>query len=192
MRRQSYSGIKCTFCALAVACAIIILSSSGVSADTCTESQAFNKMMALNRAQGRMMNGGNITANSPAVLLAKESAPIGQLMAQKKFGDACAQYDALATKYKIDLVAESKGLLTLEQLTKDGGKGNGTCSVADASKKLMGLHQQLENKAAKGDVSRDVFKTFGEDTKAVGELMVTNPTKACELLDTVKTKYQLE
>ena len=37
----------------------------------------------------------------------------------------------------------------------------------------------------------DIFRQFGEDTKGVAEMLSTNPSKACELFDSLEKKYEL-
>jgi len=158
------------------------------SAESCTEAQAYNKMMALSRAQARFMALGSETIGTEMMM---ESAGVGQTLADKKYDDACAKYEAIAVKYKIDLKKEALGLVTYEELAKDGGKRGGSCSQAEAHIKMMGMHQQLEDKAALGEVSRDIFTTFGKDTTKLGELMFTDPSEMCKQLDGLKGKYKL-
>ena len=162
-----------------------------VLAETCTEANAFDRMLALNRAQGQMMMKNPNSASNPAIKMNEDMWEVSKLIAAKKYDEACKLSDQLAIKYKVDIKNESARLLTYEQLKKDGGKGAGECSLADVSKRMMGLHQQLEDRAAAGEVSRDVFRTFSEDTKPIGDLMVTNPDAACKKLDEIKAKYQL-
>ncbi len=157
----------------------------------CTHDQAMNKMLAFNRALSRMMASGNYTPESPGVKATMESAPAGQLIADNKFNEACALYENLAKKFNIDLTKEAEGLITIERATKDGGKGTGSCTQADAHIKMMKMHEQLEDKVALGDMDRDVFRRFGDDTRAFGDLMYTNPSEICRRFDEMKKKYGL-
>ena len=171
---------------------IFLFASTNAFAAPCTENDAMNKMLALNRAMGRMTASGNLTPDSPGVKLTQESGGASELIANKKFEEACAEYDQLATKYKIDLKKESEGLVTIEELQKDGGKRGGECSVADASKKMMEIHGQIQDQVALGDADGDALREFGKDTEPFGELMVTNPSEVCRRLDGLKAKYKLQ
>lgn len=121
--------------------------------------------------------------------LAKATSAVGQTLADKKFAEACAQYDQIAQKFGVDLKKESEGMVTYQEILKDGGKRGGACSQADASKKMMDMHQQLEDKAAMGEVDRDIFRKFGDDTAKLTELLLTNPSEMCKKLDELKPKY---
>lgn len=166
--------------------------SANALAAPCSEDDAMNKMMALNRAISRMMASGPMTPDSPGVKLTQESGPASELIAAKKFDEACAEYDKLAAKYKVDLKGESKGLLTMDDLRKDGGKRGGECSIADASKRMMEMHGQIQDQVALGDADGDALREFGKDTAPFGELMVTDPSEVCRQLEGLKGKYKLQ
>ena len=168
-----------------------LLFAVNAQAADCNEKQAYNTMLAFNRALSRMMAQSNMTPNSPGIKAATESAPAGQLIADKKFAQACRKYQELAKKYQVDLAKEADGLITMEQAEKDGGKGSGGCSQADAHMKMMNMHQQLEDKAATGDVEHKQSLKFAEETKAFGDLIFTNPSEMCRRLDALKPKYGL-
>lgn len=166
----------------------VCFASTAVAAP-CSEADAYNKMMALGRVQSRLMSGKDLRVGGE---LAQEVANVGQVLADKKFDQACAQYDAIAKKYNVDLQKETQGLVTFDELQKDGGKRGGECSQADASIKMMNMHQQLEDMAALGDVDRDIFRKFGDDTSKLSELLLTNPSEMCRKLDALKPKYGLK
>lgn len=162
-------------------------------AESCTQEQAYNRMMAFNRGQSRLMEETpNPTPDSPAMKLMTESGPANELMAAQKYSEACDAFSALAKKYGLDLAKEAEGMTTFAELQKDGGKRGSECGVADVSRKMMALHQQLEDRAALGDAPRDILRRYGEDTKPVGDLMVTDPGKACALLEELRVKYKLD
>jgi hypothetical protein len=55
----------------------------------------------------------------------------------------------------------------------------------------MELHGLLQAEVNAGRKPVDIFQTFNEDTKGYAEMLSTNPSKACELFDSLKTKYGL-
>jgi len=82
-------------------------------------------------------------------------------------------------------------MITIQQLAQDGGKGSGTCSIADAAKKQMEVHGMLQAEVNSGKRNSEIFREFNYDTRAFGEMLSTDPSKACELLDQLKVKYNL-
>ena len=175
----------------AIAILLIVSAKLSFAAD-CTESEAYDKMMALGRAQSRIMSSGGQAGMSVGSKLATDTAMVGQMLADKKFGEACRKYDEIAAKYKIDLTKEQDGMVTYNELAKDGGKRGGECGLAEAQKKMMGMHQQLQDQVALGDVDSNVFRQFGEDTAKLNELMFTDPSEVCRRLDGLKEKYKVK
>lgn len=161
-------------------------------AEGCSESDAFNKMMALGRAQTRMISSGKQTDLASGSKLALETAEVGQILADKKYGEACVRYEAIAKKYKIDLIKEQLGMVTYAELAKDGGKRGSKCGLAEAQNKLMGFFDQLRDRVALGDESQDIFRQFERDTAGLNELMYTNPPEVCKRLDALKPKYKFK
>ncbi len=157
----------------------------------CDSNEASNRMLALGRVQARMFATGGDGVTKFAAAIQTESAPISELIAAHKYDDACRLADEIAAKYKIDLKKERDGMVTVEQLAKDGGKGGGSCSIADAAKKQMELHQLLQKEIEAGRQTPAILQKFNNDTRSYGELLTTNPGKACELLDRVKKDYGL-
>lgn len=155
----------------------------------CTQEQALNKMMALGRAkQERQKKGGT----GSVVNLTVDIAKVGKVLADKNYSLACQKYDQIATKHKVDLNQKMKGMVTMEEMKKDGGKGNGSCSQSDASKKMMGYMNQLEDKVALGDTDSSQIKLFSNDIGKFGDLIYTNPSQYCSKLDGLKAKYNLK
>ncbi len=171
--------------------ALLLITAGTSCSGGCDANQATNKMLALNKVQGRLASHGSAVDSATSVALAKESGAISELIAQQKYGEACEQAEALAKRMGLDLAKEQEGMLTIEQLAKDGGKGSGTCSVADAAKKQMEVHAMLQAEVDAGKRTSDIFAQFGEDTKGYAELLATNPSKACELLEELKKRYGL-
>lgn len=157
----------------------------------CSHNEAMNKMLALGKVQGRMAAKGDHLGLTTSAALGKESGLVSELIAQEKYGEACLKADELAKKIGIDLVAEQKDMITFEQLAKDGGKGSGTCSIADAAKKQMEVHGLLQTEVDAGKRTSEVFSQFQKDTVGYAEMLSTNPSKACQLMDDLKVKYKL-
>lgn len=157
----------------------------------CDANTAQNRLLAFGKIQGRVLAKGGEGLEAYAHSLAQETGPASELIAQQKYGEACALMDTIAAKYKIDLEAEQKGMITVEQLAADGGKGSGSCSIADAARKQMELHQKLQAEVDAGRKPASIFSTFNNDSKGYGEMLSTNPSAACALFDDLTKKYGL-
>lgn len=158
----------------------------------CDADRATNKLLALGSIQARLAAKGGESGQKLALYFAQHSGVVAELIAQKKYPEACAKADELAQEFGIkDLEEQEKGMLTIQQLRKDGGKGGGKCSLEDAAKKQMGVHGLLQAEVNAGRRSPDVFRDFNKDTAGFGELLTKNPSQACELMDRVKEKYHL-
>ena len=174
---------------LTISFSVLLLACSGSS--ECSESEAYNKMLALGRAQARIVAANPASSGEVAAGLTVESGAISELIAARKFQEACIRADAVAKKVGIDIAAEMKGMLTIEQLANDGGKGSGVCSLADAAQKQMQVHQLLQAQVDQGKASSDVFRKFNDDTAKFGELMYTDPSAVCQKLEELKKSYGL-
>ena len=178
---------------------VLLAVSASSSFAECNRDQAFNKMMVLGHAQTKMNTEISSLPSGRAkqvkqlrwAELSKEVAMVGSTLAAEKYTEACGEYDRIAKKYDIDLEKSSSGVITMEQIRKDGGKGSGPCSQADASKKLMGMSEQLQDRAANGEISRGVLSAFFEETEPLGAMMYTDPGAVCKKLDSLKPKYEL-
>lgn len=161
------------------------------NSNECSQDDAYNRMMALGRAQSRIIASGVKNADSISSNLTAESAAISELIAAGNFQAACNKAEEVAKGYNIDLAKELEGMVTFEQLSADGGKGSGSCSLADASKKLMEIHQLLQAQVDAGKMSSDIFRRYNDDTSKFAELMYTNPSEECKKLDELKKSYGL-
>ena len=170
---------------------LIHLTSCTSSPTGCGSDQAMNKMMALGSIQSRLVARGGEDGLKLVQFVAAKTASVGDLITQEKYNEACIEADKIAKEMGADLANEQKGMITVEQLAKDGGKGSGTCGIAEASKKQMELHALLQAEIDAGRRDSDIFQQFNADTKGYGEMLATNPSAACKLLDDLKAKYKL-
>lgn len=155
----------------------------------CTEEQAYNKLLALGRIQSRFAASGPGIGATSAAALGNETGPISELIAAGKLGEACKAADALAAKLGANLENEMKDIVSYKDLLKDGGKGSGKCSIADAAQKQMVIHSKIQEKVDAGEIDSEVFKSFGNDLAKFGELMSTNPSEYCVKLDGLAERY---
>ena len=66
------------------------------------------------------------------------------------------------------------------------------CTIVYAAQRTMALHQQLEDKVATGELSDDVFRSFGKDTEDFGALYGSNVPEVCKRLEGMTNKYHLK
>lgn len=161
------------------------------SSSSCDANEAQNKLLAIGKLQGRLLTQGGEGIEAFANSLTQETGPIYELVAQQKYNEACKQIALLEEKYKLDLKKEQEGMLTIEQLAADGGKGTGTCSIADAAKKQMELHGKIQAAVDAGKKDSSLFAMFNEDTSSVAEFLSTDPSRACALFEQLQKKYDL-
>jgi hypothetical protein len=181
-----------TTCIKTILLALSLCTIAACSGSSCDENKAYNKMLALNKIQGRLLAKGGDVGTPLGLSLTNEIGAVSEFIARKDYAGACAKADELAKKLGADLDNEQKGMITYEQLKVDGGKGSGSCSIADAAKKQMEVHGLLQAEVDAGRMDSDIFRTFNEDTVGFAEMLSTNPSAACELLDRLKTKYKLK
>lgn len=165
---------------------------SACNSNNCTESEAYNKMLALGKFQGRIITSGTAASMTIAAAISTETGAISELIAAKKFSAACAKADEVAKGFDLDLKAEQKGMVTFEELQKDGGKRGGECSLAEAAQRNMAFHGKLQEQVNAGKVDSEVFRQYNEDTKSFSELMSTDPSAVCRKLDELKAKYKVD
>ncbi len=164
-------------------------------AEKCTKDQAMNRMMAMNRASDRMLKevGPSHDARRKQVVLNQELAAVGVFLGDGKYNEACSIYSEIAKKWGINIEEASKGMLTMKDLKKDGGKSRGgKCSLADASIKMNTLLQKLSSMKAEGQevdaISKEYHTLIGEKS----DLMSTNPSAFCDEIDGFKKLYSIE
>ena len=171
-----------------LALTLFLLSSCSGTRD-CDVDQATNKMLALGQIQARLVARGGESGLKLSLSLAQETAEISTLIAAQQYPQACAKADEIAKRIGADLEAEKKNMLTIEQLQNDGGKGAGSCSMAEAAKKQMEVHALIQAEVDAGKLDSEKFRDFNDDLKPFAELLSSDPSQACALLEKLKNKY---
>jgi len=178
-----------------IATSVILLSPICVLSETCTKDQAMNKMMAIGRAQNeRLLAATNSYEDRKNIGdLTKEIGDVGAVLGEGKYNEACERYNTIAKKWNIDLEKASKGMLTMEDLKKDGGKSKGgKCSLAEASTKMNTLLTKLQMMKANGEDVEAINAEYYKLLETKSDLMSTNPSAFCDEVDGFKKKYSLE
>lgn len=163
----------------------------------CTRDQAFNRMMALNQ------HGMKLQAALPDPLKDPEGyeasyqrvndfnsrlGAVGKPLADAKYEEACAAYDALAKDYGVDIAAQ--GVRPLSAVETEGRHPPKTgCDLAESSRRSMWLTEAFQKHAQAKHLQRDDWQQFGKETEPVGLLMQQDPEQACALIDSIAAKY---
>jgi len=144
----------------------------------------------LGKARQEMMATPN-TSRSAIAALAKDVTSVGQILADENYDLACRRYDEIAAKHNIDLTRQQEGMITMEELRNDGGKRGGECSAPEASKRVMGYMNQLQDKTALGDIDGSEMAGFMAEMQKFGPLLYTDPSQYCKEADAVAKRYGL-
>ena len=174
------------------------LSAATAHAD-CTRDDAFNKMMALNQYGMRLQaalpdplkDPDGYNANYKKVMdFNTRLGNVGQTLADGKYGEACATYDALAKDYGVDYAAQAvRPLSAYEADAKAPPKAG--CDIVEASKRSMWLTTAFQQHAEAKKLDREAWVTFGNETEPVGLAMQQDPAEACAMIDRIAAKYGL-
>lgn len=65
----------------------------------------------------------------------------------------------------------------------------GDCTIVEAARKQMEIHELLQAQVNAGKMSSDIFRTFNDDLADYGRLLTTDPGEACRLLERLRKKY---
>lgn len=156
------------------------------SAEKCTQEQAFKKMQAFQLYITENLHGPK---QRDVGFMAGEVAEVGSTLAEKKYDDACAEYERIAKKYAVDLPAFQARLVDPNKV------GKGGCSVVTASTRITTMTQKLDSqmKAKQlDDVARSkTHEAFAKELQPIYPLVQTKPDDACAKLDVVAKKYGL-
>ena len=151
---------------------------------TCTQDEAFNKMMILGAEGGKRMHA-YMKGNKSVKLLPDDVTNAGVLLAEQKYTEACAIYDKVAKEYGVDLKEGAKTTLSMKELKEDGGQKGGVCSLADASLRFLNVSNIL--------LARGLSKTLEKSDlyHKSSEQITDNPSKSCELTKELAAKYNV-
>jgi len=179
------------------ACATLLASAAAVA---CTRDEAFNRMMALGQYGMKLQATLPDPLKDPAGYNAKypritefgtRLSAVGKVLADQKYDDACATYDALARDYHVDYAAQNvRPLSALEAEAKNPPKDG--CDLAESARRSVWLTQAFKKRADAEQLGRDDWQQFGKDTQLIGPMMQQDPQQACEMIDTVARKYRLQ
>ncbi|MEO5560159.1 MAG: hypothetical protein ABIR10_10805 [Dokdonella sp.] len=163
----------------------------------CTRDQAFNRMMALNQYGMKLQaalpdplkDPHGYEANYQRVIdFGSRLGAVGKPLADARYDEACATYDALAKDYGVDLAAQNvRSLAVVEGEGKHPPKTG--CDLAESSRRSMWLTESFQKHAQDANLRRDDWQTFGKEMEPVGLLMQQDPKQACALIDTIAAKY---
>jgi hypothetical protein len=162
---------------------------------SCSEVEAFNKMMAINRVQQAMTletqnDDKEKTLTKMLHSLNDDMQSVNSnYMMKNDYTGACSAYDNIIQKYNIDLQKASKGMLTIEQLQKDGGKDDKSCSLSEASIKMTTIIEKMQKLVENADMAMGEFEEFNRKHEKIIPLMTTNPSKYCNELDKITKEY---
>jgi len=151
---------------------------------TCTQAQAFDKMMILGSEGAKRMHA-YMKGNKSIKLLPDTVTNAGILLSEKKYTEACAIYDKVAKDYGVDLKKGAKTTLSTKELNQNGGKKGGTCALADASLRFLNVSNIL---LARG-LSKQLEKS--DLYHKASEQITDNPSKSCELTQKLAEKYNV-
>jgi len=161
----------------------------------CSESEAFNKMMAINRVQQAMTletqhDDEERTLTKMLQALNADMQSVNDIyMLQNDYTGACDAYDKVIQKYNIDLEKASKDMLTIEELQKDGGKKGGSCSLGEASIKMMDTVGKMQKLMESAEIAMGEFEEFNTKHEKIMPLMTTNPSQYCDELNEIAKEY---
>jgi len=173
----------------------LLIALSVMSTFACTQEEALDKMMAIGRVQQAMAiessnDDKEKTLTKMLSSLNTDMQTINETyMLKDEYDNACSAYDSLVEKYHIDMEKASKDMLTIEELKEDGGKNGGSCSIADASSKMMESIEKMQTLMNNADIAMEEFEEFSTKHEKILPLMTTNPSKYCDELDNLTKNY---
>ena len=100
-------------------------------------------------------------------------------MMKNEYDNACSAYDSIIKKYHIEI----------DKVSKDSGQKGGSCSLADASTKMMDRMQKMQKLMNDADIAMEEFNEFSTKHEKILPLMTTNPSKYCDELDNLTKNY---
>ena len=185
---------------IAVTAAALLFAVTPIARAGCTADEAFNKMIALNQLNIKLQGEvpldptkdpeGMDRAFQRAKVFTDAMAKAGPLLADGKFDEACAIYDKIAKDFDFSFPATTS--LKMDDLRKDGGAGpTGGCDLTKAAESMLALAEDFEKAYAAGKFTYERQREFSKDTEPVAAMTTTDPSKACEEIAALRTKYGL-
>lgn len=166
---------------------------SVMSTLACTQEEAFNKMMAIGKIQQTMALEIKDNDKNRTTKLSNLNSDMQKInetyMMKNEYDNACSAYDSIVKKYHIEIDKVSKDVITVKELKKDGAQKGGSCSLADASTKMMDRMQKMQKLMNDADIAMEEFNEFSTKHEKILPLMATNPSKYCNELDNLTKNY---
>lgn len=161
----------------------------------CTEDEANNKRMAIERVQQAMViessnDDEEKTLTKMLHSLVDDMQVVNKnYLVKKEYDNACREYDNIIEKYNIDMDKATDGMLTMEELKADGGKKGGSCSIVEASAKMTKSVGKMQKLMESADIAMEEFLEFNKRHEKIMPLMTTNPSSYCDQLDEIVKTY---
>ncbi|HZP67497.1 MAG TPA: hypothetical protein VFB32_14435 [Rudaea sp.] len=165
----------------------------------CTREDAFNRMMGLNQFAMKLQAKLPDPLKDPEGYNAKlprfrefseRLAGVGKTLADNKFDEACAAYDALARDFQVDIAAQGVRPLSALEAEAEHPPQDG-CDLGEAAKRSVELTEKFQKRADAEHLGRDDWQRFGKDMEPVGLAMQKDPFAACAMMEAIAAKYKL-
>lgn len=172
-------------------CGFILLGQSSVVQADCSMEQAHAKMRALQQIFTENSSVGGEEGRKYS-FMARDTSMVGHLLASKKYGEACAQYDQIAKQYGVDLAGNQK---KLAPVTDPKARAAGKCDSLAANLRVNGVYTKFSKKrktegASDNEIALEAGSLMSKLAPAF-PLVQTDPNGACQIAAQVEKEYGL-
>ena len=152
---------------------------------TCTQDEAYNKMMILGAEGAKRMHAYMKNKNAKVTLLPDYVSKVSPFMEKEEYTKACEIYDDVAKKYGINFKKDEKITMSMKEIKEDGGRKGGVCSLGDAALRFLNVSNILLARGlAKKLEKSDLYHKASEE-------MTLHPSKSCQLTQELAEKYNV-